>query len=438
MSTTLSQRDAKHVIQRLRDGLVPDRGLDAFAVGIERRRDEMHRLLELADDDEGLVKFLRGGYGCGKTFMSRLTALDARRKGFATSFVVVSDSDLRFYKFDEVYREVVSKLATQACPEGGALSDILDRWIGEIEDKLIALGEDPDSVEFDDKVQERIAQDLQQKTRGGVQEEFVRVVQGIYEAKQEKDFAGASQLLSWLSGSKHVSAWGDGKKRAGIKKDLEANDALDFLRGILEIIKAAGYRGLVIVIDEVETILRTRSDIRSKSLNGIRQIVDEASRFPGLMWAFTGTPEFFDSRQGVAGLEPLHQRVKFMEEGEFLNLRQAQLKLEPFDRERLRKVAHKIREIYPAEQRTRLNRKIDDEFIEALVDQVTEGFKGDVGIVPRQFLRQLTHHMDLVDAEPDYEPKEAIDFVPQELSPEEEEALQGDGDDGLQMREESW
>ena len=45
--------------------------------------------------------------------------------------------------------------------------------------------------------------------------------------------------------------------------------------------KAAGYKGLVIVIDEAETILRMRSDSRHKSLNGIRQIADAAGSYPG-------------------------------------------------------------------------------------------------------------------------------------------------------------
>ena len=67
-----------------------------------------------------------------------------------------------------------------------------------------------------------------------------------------------------------------------------------YLRGVLEIVKAAGYKGLVIVIDEAETILRMRADVRGKSLNGIRQIIDAADRYPGLLWMFTGTPEFFD------------------------------------------------------------------------------------------------------------------------------------------------
>src|SRR3954467_8233013 len=137
----LSRRNVEHIFERLRSGVVPERGLDTFAVGIERQRTEIGRMLDLAGSDEGVFKFLRGGYGCGKTFMARLAVLDAQSRGFATSFVVVSDNDLRFQRFDDVYRKVMMELGTASCTRG-ALGDILDRWIGKIEQRLVDAGED--------------------------------------------------------------------------------------------------------------------------------------------------------------------------------------------------------------------------------------------------------------------------------------------------------
>ena len=36
--STLTQRDVEHVFEALRKGLVPERGIDAFAVGIDKQR----------------------------------------------------------------------------------------------------------------------------------------------------------------------------------------------------------------------------------------------------------------------------------------------------------------------------------------------------------------------------------------------------------------
>lgn len=418
----LTHRDRDHVFESLRKGLVPERGIEAFAEGIEKARGEIERQLDLARDGEGSIKFLRGGYGCGKTFMARLAMLDAHSRGFATSFVVVSDNDLRFHRFDDVYRKVLTELGTASCGRG-ALGDILDRWIGRIEDALVAAGEDDMAPDFDGKVHRRLEDDLAAMTGGQAPQDFIRVIQTIFSLKQKGEVADAGALISWLSGSGNVGA--AVKKLAGIKGDIESRDALDYLRGVLEIVKAAGYAGLMIVIDEAETILRMRTDSRNKSLNGIRQIADAAGSYPGLLWLFTGTPEFFDSRHGVAKLPPLHDRIRFMKQGRFASLRQPQLELVPFDADRLRAVAVRLRNLYPSVDRGRIAQMIDATFIERLVSEVTAGFRGDVGVVPRQFLREFVNQLDLVEEHPDYDPMRVYAFQASELSPEEKSAITG-------------
>ena len=427
---TLTAKDVEHVFESLRKGLVPERGIDTFAVGIEKQRGELHRQLELAGGGEGTIKFLRGGYGCGKTFMARLALLDAQELGFATSFVVVSDNDLKFHRFDDVYRKVMTELGTSSCPRG-ALSDILDRWIARVEDALIAAGEDEDAAGFDEKVQQRLEADLASLTGGQAPQDFIRVIQTIFRLKQEGEVSEAGALISWLCGSGNVAA--ASKKAAGIKGDIGSRDALDYLRGVLEIVKAAGYKGLLIVIDEAETILRMRSDSRHKSLNGIRQIADAAGSYPGMLWLFTGTPEFFDTRHGVAGLEPLHRRISFSKQGSFASLRQPQLELTPFDAERLRSVATRLRELYPSGTRSVLEERVSLDFIDRLVAEVTKGFRGDVGVVPRQFLREFVTQLDLVEENDDYVPMELYGFDPTQIStvaltPEEQQRLGGTSD----------
>ena len=417
----LSERDIEHIFEKLRSGVVPERGLEAFAVGIEQQRAEIHRQLKLAGDREGVFKFFRGGYGCGKTFMSRLTLNDAQSQGFATSFVVVSDNDLHFHKFDDVYRRVVQELGTNSCPRG-ALADILDRWIAKVEDALIAAGADEDSPDFDEQVAKRLEEELASITGGKAPEDMARVLRSIFKLKQHGNFSEASALISWLSGSENVAA--SAKRIAGIKGDIGSREALDYLQGILEIVKAAGYKGLVIVIDEVETILRMRRDIREKSLNGIRQICDAADRYQGLLWIFTGTPEFFDTQRGIAGLAPLHDRIKFSTYEGFVNPRQPQLELKPFDRERLKEVALKLRDTYPIDPTVTVPNKISPEFIQQLIDKVTTGFKGDVGVVPRQFLREFVNILDLAHQNKDFDPSQLEEFKPQDLNAHEQSITQ--------------
>lgn len=440
--------ETEHIFERLRSGTVPEKGLDKFAVGIDKPLNEIRRQLNLISTGEGAFKFLRGGYGCGKTFMSQYALLEALKENFAVSFVVVSPNDTQFHKFDDVYHRIVSGIRTPMAASG-ALEDAIDRWIARIEDRLIdEIGEDAE--DFDEQVKVRFETELSELTKEASGNEFINVLKAYFEAKQEGDYQAASSLISWVSGSKNVAA--SAKKKAGIKGEISSASAMLYLKGTLNIIKKAGHSGLVILIDELETILRTRSDVRGKSLNGLRQIIDAAKDFPGMLWVFTGTREFFDSKKGVAGLEPLHDRIKFTNSGGFVSPKQPQLELKPFDKQRLKAVALKLREIFPSNNKGRIFDLVDDDFLDSLCSQVTEGLKGDVGVIPRQFLRELITVLDLVEehdgsdgGEP-YIPKDVYDFPSGGLSEEDRilrdgNALSGADDDvgsGYKVQDLEW
>ena len=75
----------------------------------------------------------------------------------------------------------------------------------------------------------------------------------------------------------------------------------------------------------------------------------------------------------------------------------------------------------------------DSAFIDRLVAEVSKGFRGDVGVVPRQFLREFVTQLDLVEEDNTYMPMEIYGFDPDRmpaatLSPEEQRRLGGRSD----------
>ena len=98
-----------------------------------------------------------------------------------------------------------------------------------------------------------------------------------------------------------------------------------------------------------------------------------------------------------------------------------------FDAGRLEAVAIRLRELYlgTAEDADRVEAKVSTEFISRLVAEVTKGFKGDVGVVPRQFLRELVTQLDLVEEHGEYDPMSEYGFQPVELSAPEQHAIAG-------------
>src|ERR1019366_6682890 len=118
--------------------------------------------------------------------------------------------------------------------------DILDRWIGGIEEGLINLGASADDPKFDQKVLAKLDEQLKTLTGGSAPADMIRVVRRIFELKQEGRLQDASALVSWLSGSSNVAAGIKGE--AQIQGDIASSDAMAYLRGILAIIKSADYK----------------------------------------------------------------------------------------------------------------------------------------------------------------------------------------------------
>jgi hypothetical protein len=75
-------------------------------------------------------------------------------------------------------------------------------------------------------------------------------------------------------------------------------------------------------------------------------------------------------------------------------------------------VALRLRELYPSATRSVLEARLSLDFIDRLVAEVTKGFRGDVGVVPRQFLREFVTQLDLVEENDDYVPMELYGFDP--------------------------
>ena len=83
----------------------------------------------------------------------------------------------------------------------------------------------------------------------------------------------ADGLIAWLAGQPNVAA--QVRRAAGIKGDIDHFGAASFLMGLLTILRDSGYAGLVLVLDEVETLQRMRADTRERGLNALRQWIDE-------------------------------------------------------------------------------------------------------------------------------------------------------------------
>lgn len=197
-----------------------------------------------------------------------------------------------------------------------------------------------------------------------------------------------------------------------MRGDLDHFGALGFLQGLLVVLRDSGHPGLLVVLDEVETLQRMRGDVRDKALNALRQLLDEidAGRFPGLYLLITGTPAFFDGPSGVARLPPLAQRLAtdFTLDARFDNPRAVQVRLPGFDEPSLQRLGGVVRDLYAdsTQHAARVHAVVDDSYVAELARAVTGQLGGKVGVAPRIFLKKLVGEvLDRVDQYDDFDPR---------------------------------
>ncbi len=397
------------IIGALRRGTVPSSGLDALAVGIDLFAPTLDEELASVATGRGGFKAVRGEYGTGKTFFGRWLQERARTRGFAATEVQINETETPLHRLETVYRRLVEHLGT-ADTASGAFRGVVDGWFYALEQDVLA-DESVDADDADALLQRTSA--LMEARLGAISKTapaFSAVLRTYRRALADGDGMLADGLISWLAGQPNVAA--SVKRAAGIKGDIDHFGASNFLVGLLTILRDSGFPGLVMVLDEVETLQRMRTDTREKGLNALRQWIDEidAGRYPGLYLVITGTPAFYDGPQGAQRLAPLAQRlhVDFGTDRRFDNPRAVQIRLAAFDHSSLLAVGRSVRDIYaggrPNEQR--LRSVVDDSYLDALALAVAGGLGGKVGVAPRLFLKKLVADvLDRVDVHEDFDPR---------------------------------
>lgn len=404
----ISRERRREIIAALRKGTVPQRGLDFLAVGLRPFESAIAGELDDVKQGGSVFKAVRGDYGCGKTFFARWVQEYAKKKSFATTEVQISETETPLHRLETVYRRAMEQLSTADCFLG-AFRSAIDGWFYGLEEDVLAEGTiDPtDEKGLAKRADDLLEQRLADITRATPQ--FAAALRAYREAQRRNNHNIAEGLAGWLAGQPHVAA--TIKRVAGVKGDVDHFAALSFLRGLLLILKDSGYSGLVLVLDEIETLQRVRGDVREKGLNALRQLIDDidGGRFPNLYLLITGTPAFFDGPQGIQRLEPLAQRlyVDFRTDARFDNPRAVQLRLSPFDRERMVEVGIKVRALFTADCSTpeRVRRLASDEYVNVLAQSVAGKLGGKVGIAPRLFLKKLVADvLDRIDQFEDFDP----------------------------------
>lgn len=303
--SNLKPRERDAIVQALRAGVVPKLGLRHLQVGRAKEIEEIVRDMDRIGDGGAAIRFVIGDYGSGKTFFMNLIRLVALEKGLVVMFADLAP-DRRLHasggQARGLYAEMTRNLSTRSRPDGGALASVVERFVAQAQQEAETRELTTAAI-----IRERLAhfEDL----TGGF--DFAEVVRRYWEAHLSGDEDLKSAALRWLRGE--FSTRTEARKALGVRGIVDDANVYDQLKLMSAFVLAAGYKGLLVGLDEMVNLFKlSSSQARNANYEQILRILNDVLQGSAahLGFLFGGTPEFLmNTRRGLYSYEALQSRL---------------------------------------------------------------------------------------------------------------------------------
>ncbi|MBD2161282.1 DUF2791 family P-loop domain-containing protein [Limnothrix sp. FACHB-1083] len=309
----MNRNIATQVIESLRSGIPPIRGVKAYSVGNDKLLEGIKKFHLSSIREKGTIRFISGSWGSGKTHFFRLLREAAFEGNCLVSNVQLNADDAALNKFERVFYSIIRNIATPSYLEEQASSEIAP--FGQVlKESLAFLSKGHKSMEtgfsYEDFV---IAREALMIDRS-IDIDFRKMIEKYWETflPESSDRAIQEQIraeiLQWFSGEGSKSSY---SKRFGVNKIVSKDNAKLMLQSLAGFVKLAGYQGLVILFDEAE---QAYSIMRKSSLkdahNNLLSLINNIEDLSGLFLIYATTPDFFnDPKHGISIYGALSGRI---------------------------------------------------------------------------------------------------------------------------------
>ena len=398
----IPKRIAQALLNSLKGGVVPRVGLPYIAVGRKEEIDALLHDVDIIAEGGASFRFLVGKYGSGKSFLLQTIVM-------AKNFVVV-DADLSPERRLQgtrgqglaTYKELIRNMSTKTKPEGGALSLILDRWISNVQQEVMASENlSVTSAQLPGLVEKRISAviySLNEMVHGF---DFARLLTLYYQAYIAGDDETKAKVLKWFRGEYGTKT--EARQELGVHMVITDDDWYEYLKLFACFLKQAGYAGMLILIDELVNIYKipnaiTRQYNYEKILTMYNDTMQGKAQHLGLI--LCGTPQCMeDPRRGVYSYEALRSRLAEGHfAGEHKDLLSPVIRLQPLTPEEMLILIEKLADIHAGlyEYAQIVTQQDMGDFIEIEFGRIG----ADVHITPREVIRDFIEVLDIVYQNP--------------------------------------
>lgn len=391
-------RERSAIIQSLRAGVTPRIGLEYIQVG---RVNEVKALIEDLDNIEqggSAFRIIIGDFGAGKSFFLQLIRYIALEKGMVVINADMSP-DRRLFASNgqarNLYKELARNLATRAHPEGNAMIPLVEKFITEQRRIADAEGKDVERV-IKDKLNS-----LSELVDGY---DFAQVIATYWKAYNEGNEDLKNNVIRYLRGE--YTSRADARRDLGVRAIVEDNNVYDHIKLLARFVTQAGYKGLLVNLDEVVNLYKLPSQrARSSNYEQVLRILNDCLQgsAESLGFLLGGTPEFLmDQRKGLYSYEALHSRLAentFAQIANVVDYHSPILMLQNLSPEEIYVLLCNIRNVFAGGNKDKYI--LPDEDLKAFLEHCSKNIGDAYFRTPRNTIKAFVDLLSIVEQNPD-------------------------------------
>jgi len=291
----LDKIDAQKIIESFKQGTVPMQHLELYSVGRKRWLTSVYRDLDFVARGGSKVRFLSAPWGGGKTHFFMLVKAHGISANVLTSYVELHSREAPFDRFEIIFPKIMRSVTL---PDGYGIEHMLENW----------------ARQFPHYSSQEVEANLRQIAPSLDFRAALRACLQYANTDSPDHHMRMQGIVAWLQGYRITSEL---TRATGIRSNITIVNVSEILDSFLHFVRASGYAGLMLLLDEAEAITSlAQSRKREEANQNIRKLVDNASEHSGLYVLFATTPRFLtDPNNGARSYPALWTRIKDVIDG---------------------------------------------------------------------------------------------------------------------------
>lgn len=404
----IKTKEREIIIQSLRSGVVPRLGLKHIQVG---RSDELKSFISnITTIANGGTSFrlVIGEYGSGKTFFLSLIRSIALQQGLVTMNADLSPTK-RLHGTDGQARlllsELIASLSTRTKQDGNALQNILEKFITMARTEAEQHQRNVISV-----IHEQLSE-LNEYPGGYA---FAQVIKKYWEAYEEGNNILKDCALRWLKAEYTTKT--DSLRDVGVREFIDDSSLFNTLKLYSILIQKAGYKGLLICMDEMVNLYKISNSVsRKANYEEILNILNNTLQgtLTNIGFIMSGTPEFLtDGNRGLYSYEALKSRLaenSFSKKLGLVDYNSTVLRLSNLTKEELYLLLKNLRNVFAGGDESKY--LVPDEALLAYLNHCANKIGDSYFRTPRNTIKGFLDLLSMLEQYPDLQWSDMIEKV---------------------------